>query len=58
MGNVSKGTRKRSNALMIMLSDAEKAKISQIAEQHGMTMSAYARMILLGLIQTKKEGNE
>lgn len=58
MGNTTRDTRKRSNALMVMLSDAEKSKISQIADQYGMTMSAYARLTLLGLIRVKKEEDE
>ena len=39
--------RERSNALMIMLTEEEKAVVRAKADKQGMTMSSYARFILL-----------
>lgn len=39
--------RKRADALMIMLTEAEKAEVVRAAEAKGMTMSTYARTLLL-----------
>lgn len=40
--------RVREATLMIMLTVAEKEKIREAAERRGMTMSTYARVMLLG----------
>ena len=43
----SRENRIRKTALMVMLSDDEKKKIKSNANAQGMTMSSYARWVLL-----------
>lgn len=43
----SRESRNRKTALMVMLSDVEKEKIKSKANAQGMTMSSYARWVLL-----------
>ena len=43
----SRESRNRKTALMVMLSDVEKEKIKLKANAQGMTMSSYARWVLL-----------
>lgn len=52
----SRESRNRKTALMVMLSDDEKEKIKSKANAQGMTMSSYARWMLLA--GEKKEATQ
>lgn len=52
----SRESRNRKTALMVMLSDVEKEKIKSKANAQGMTMSSYARWVLLA--GEKKEAKQ
>lgn len=52
----SRESRNRKTALMVMLSDDEKEKIKSKANAQGMTMSSYARWMLLA--GEKKEAKQ
>lgn len=49
---------RRTEALLVMVSKAEKDKIHFSAQKRGMTMSAYCRMVLIdhALKDAKKDG--
>lgn len=46
--------KKRDVALMIKMTDAEKAEVARAARNMGLTMSTYARLILLNHARGKK----
>lgn len=48
--------RERNGALVVMLTESEKLIVRQEADVHGMTMSSYARWVLLK--DAKKEGDQ
>lgn len=46
--------KKRDSALMIKMTDGEKAEVARAARTMGLTMSTYARLILLSHARGKK----
>ena len=53
-----KDREKRTECLIIMLSDTEKKQISEMANTRGMTMSAYCRMVMLDSVNKEKEDGD
>ena len=58
MGKKKKDHRNRHQTLMVMLDENEKAFIRQNAEAMGMTMSSYARFMLLLGMKKLGDGND
>lgn len=53
-GEIMVAVKKRDSALMIKMTDGEKAEVARAARAMGLTMSTYARLILLSHARGKK----